>query len=121
MTLHAHRFREDAHRHGSPVHKDTGGQDWFNSAVACLDRAVQHCLALQRGNGSWEVLPDGRIFETALCGYALSHTPGALHREAVTRAQRWVASATPQAHSPVTHLLEDVLRRIVLGEGGRST
>ncbi len=87
-------------------------------AEACLDRAVEHILSLQRPDGSWEVLPDPRIFETALCGYALAHTPGNLDARAVAQARAWAAAATPQSHHPVSHLLEDVLRRIFLGDGG---
>lgn len=82
---------------------------------ASLDRAVEHILSIQRPEGSWEQLPDARIFETALCAYALSHTPGNLDVRAVLRARTWVADATPQSHHPVSHLLEVMLRRILLG------
>jgi squalene-hopene/tetraprenyl-beta-curcumene cyclase len=85
---------------------------------ACLDRAVEHILSLQRTDGSWEMLPDARIFETALCGYALSHTPGDLDARAVAQAREWAAAATPQSHHPVSHLIEVALRRILLGSGG---
>lgn len=85
---------------------------------ACLERAVQHCVSLQRADGSWEVLPDARIFETALCGYALAHTPGDLDQAAVARARAWVAAAHPQAHHPVTLAIEDALGRILRGAGG---
>ncbi len=83
-----------------------------------LDRAVDHCLALQGSNGAWEVLPDPRIFETALCGYALAHTPGDLDRRAVARARAWVRTATAQDHHPVGFLVEDTIRRILLGSSG---
>lgn len=90
----------------------------LGAVEACLDLAVEHCLATQRPDGSWETLPDPRIFETALCGYALAHTPGDLDQSAVRRARHWVSRATPQRHSPIEFLLEDTLRRILLGEGG---
>lgn len=83
-----------------------------------MARAVEHCLSLQRADGSWEVLPDPRIFETALAGHALTYTPGQLDRRAVARAVAWVDRKTPQDHHPVTFLLEDTLRRILLGTGG---
>lgn len=82
---------------------------------ASLDQAVEHILSIQRPEGSWEILPDPRIFETALCAHALSHTPGDLDARAVARARTWVASATPQSHHPVSLLLEDMLRRILVG------
>jgi squalene-hopene/tetraprenyl-beta-curcumene cyclase len=85
---------------------------------ACLGLAVEHCVSLQRPDGSWEVAPDGRIFETALAGYALAHTPGGLDRGAVARARAWVEAAAPQEHHPVSFLLEDTLRRIIVGVGG---
>ncbi|MEZ4448981.1 MAG: prenyltransferase/squalene oxidase repeat-containing protein [Nannocystaceae bacterium] len=85
---------------------------------ASLSRAVEHCLGLQGADGSWEVLPDPRVFETALCGVALSQTPGGLDHQAVARARAWVRGAAPQDHHPVARLLEETLRRILLGEGG---
>lgn len=88
------------------------------AADACLLRAVDHCLSSQRRDGSWEAAPDARIFETALAGIALAHTPGGLDREAVDRARAWARGAAPQDHHPVAHLLEHTLRRILLGEPG---
>lgn len=84
----------------------------------CLERAVQHCIGLQRADGSWEVLPDARILETALGAHALAHTPGDLDHAAVARARAWIAGATPQDHHPVAWLIEDTLRRIALGIAG---
>ena len=75
-------------------------------------------MSLQWPDGSWEVLPDARIFETALCGYALSHTPGNRGRASVARARAWVAAASPQTHHPVALAIEDTLRRILEGAGG---
>jgi squalene-hopene/tetraprenyl-beta-curcumene cyclase len=81
-----------------------------------LQRSVEHCLSTQKEDGSWEALPDPRIFETALVGYALSCSPGGLDVRASELASRWVASAQPQEHSPVAYLLESVLRDLVLGQ-----
>ncbi|HEY8378509.1 MAG TPA: prenyltransferase/squalene oxidase repeat-containing protein [Nannocystis sp.] len=83
-----------------------------------MRRAAEHSLALQGADGSWKVLPDARILETALGAYALAHTPGDLDREAVARARAWVAAAQPQRHHRVAFLVEDILRRIVLRSGG---
>jgi squalene-hopene/tetraprenyl-beta-curcumene cyclase len=88
------------------------------AADGALARAVDHCLQLQRGDGSWEVEPDPRIFETALAAYALSHTRGDLDRLAVARARAWVAGAAPQDHHPVARAIEEALRHLVLGTRG---
>jgi squalene-hopene/tetraprenyl-beta-curcumene cyclase len=79
---------------------------------------VAHCLALQGDNGAWKVLPDGRILETALAGYALAHTPGDRDRHAVARARAWIAAAAPQRHHSVAFAIEELLRRIFLEAGG---
>lgn len=81
-----------------------------------LQRAVEHCLQTQRPDGAWEGMPDPRIFETALVGYALSCSPGSMDREAVERARCWVMLSGPQDHSPVAYLVEETLRRLILGE-----
>lgn len=80
-----------------------------------LQRAVEHCLRAQRPDGAWEALPDPRIFETALVGYALSCSPGGMDAQAAELARIWVAQAEPQSHSMVAHLVEDTLRKLVLG------
>jgi squalene-hopene/tetraprenyl-beta-curcumene cyclase len=106
----------DAPGSGSGEHSQTLA---LREAVdTCLERAVQHCLGLQRADGSWEVLPDARILETALAAHALSHTPGDLDHAAVARARAWIAGARPQAHHPVAWLIEDTLRRIALRSTG---
>lgn len=103
----------------SPSPSEANRPDPIHDALdACLDRAVEHCLSLQGEDGSWKVVPDARILETALGGYALAHTPGGLDRHAVARAHAWVRAASPQGHHPVAFLVEDILRRIFLGSGG---
>lgn len=127
MTINARSPRVSAIRHASPSAEGTGEALQSSSrpvhplgerVAACVGLAVEHCISLQRPDGSWEVAPDGRIFETALAGYALAHTPGRLDRRAVARARAWVESAAPQEHHPVSFLLEDTLRRIIVGAGG---
>lgn len=99
----------------SEVHRPDPTSDAID---VCLDRAVEHCLSVQGDDGSWKIVPDARILETALGGYALAHTPGGLDRHAVERAHSWVSAASPQGHHPVAFLVEDILKRIFLGAGG---
>lgn len=126
MATNAQHSRRGSH--GSPirgivpdVNRSTGpaANRRLREAVdVCLARAVDNCMSSQRRDGSWEATPDARIFETALAGFALHHTPGDLDHDAVARARAWVRTATPQRHHPVSALLEETLRRILLGERG---
>lgn len=127
MTSHARHPRGDMLRRCSPGPDVRGGaaprraglDEALSDAIeACLDRAVDRCRALQSADGSWNVLPDARILETALGAYALAQTPGGLDEPAVARARSWLAGAEPQRHHPVARLIEDILRRIALRAGG---
>lgn len=103
----------------SPSRHGAGVEDGLcHKLAACLERAVDRCRSLQAADGSWSVLPDARVLETALGCYALAQTPGDLDRSAVARATAWLAGATPQRHHPIAFLMEDVLRRIALRLGG---
>ena len=83
-----------------------------------LRAAVHHCINTQDPRGAWEVLPEPRIFETALAAYALSTATTAgddLHaRTAVAKASDWVANAIPQDHDPVARAIETSLKSILL-------
>lgn len=83
---------------------------------AALARAVTRCLRTQDARGAWYVLPDARVFETALVGLALSRAGGA-ERE-VEDARRAVSALTPQGHHPVPAAVERGLRDLFLRRTG---
>lgn len=129
MTSDARHYRGSLFLHDSaatrandastPASGSASSEHPLQAAVEfSLEQAVEHIVSLQRADGSWEVLPDARIFETALCGYALTHTPGRLDRDAVARARAWVMGASPQCHHPAARVIEETLRGILCGAGG---
>jgi len=87
--------------------------------TACMARAARHCLDTQDARGAWQVLPDPRIFETALAAYALSNSPDAQATDAVERARAWVRTASPQNHHPLAYAIERALTDILLNTSNR--
>src|SRR5512140_1156915 len=82
-----------------------------------IDRAVRFCLETQRVNGSWEVLSDPRIFDTALVAYALSLAgPSQRARDAVERARAWLRRAPEQHHAPLARTIEQAVCDVALGK-----
>ena len=81
----------------------------------CLGKAATYCLETQDGRGAWQVLPDPRLLETALVGYALLRSPGGETYPILERTRKWVEKTSPQTHHPVALALESGLKKIFLG------
>jgi squalene-hopene/tetraprenyl-beta-curcumene cyclase len=83
-----------------------------------LDRvlalATEHCVATQRGNGSWSADPDPRVTETALASFVLSRSTSGPARDAARAGRKWLRAAAPQKHHPVAEAIESSLRSMVL-------
>jgi squalene-hopene/tetraprenyl-beta-curcumene cyclase len=83
-----------------------------------LERAVKYCVGKQLPNGSWQIEPDPRMFDTALVAYTLSRVELA---EAATRVQdafTWLEKQKAQDHDPVAKLLDETPWRLLKGDPG---
>lgn len=83
-----------------------------------LEAAVQHCIETQKPNGSWEVEPDPRMFDTALVAYALSRVESAEAATRVQQAYTWLEGRKAQDHDPVAKLLDETPWRLLRGDEG---
>lgn len=83
-----------------------------------LERAVKHCLETQEPNGSWQIEPDPRMFDTALVAYALSRVEVAEAATAVQNAYTWLEHRPVQDHDPVAKLLDETPWRLLRGDEG---
>ena len=119
LTQKLDRTQSTSHHLGE-IRDDYGDQKELlrEKLESCLFNAVSKCLETQNSKGAWLVVPDGRIFDTALVGYALSKTLDPKDINRIEQARRWVANAKPQNHCPVAYLIENLLRKILLGEDG---
>lgn len=79
-----------------------------------VERAVRQCLESQDEQGAWEILPDPRVFETALGALALAQVDRDHAGLATVRARNWVRDALPQRHHPVAYFIESTLKDLVL-------
>ncbi|MGB3443755.1 MAG: prenyltransferase/squalene oxidase repeat-containing protein [Actinophytocola sp.] len=71
-------------------------------------------MTTQRGNGSWVVVPDPRVTETALTCFVLSRSADVAAHAAVRRGRAWLRMAVPQSHHPVALAVESWLRATAL-------
>ena len=76
--------------------------------------AAEHCVATQRGNGSWSADPDPRVTETALTSFVLSRSAAVEAGGAVRRGKEWLRAAAPQVHHPMAEAIESALSSIAL-------
>ena len=81
----------------------------------CLKKSVRYCIRSQKRNGAWMVVPEPRVFETALIGYALSRSLDEDCIGAVDRAKKWLQQAAYQKHSPIALLIERAVASIFIG------
>ncbi|MDP1822795.1 MAG: prenyltransferase/squalene oxidase repeat-containing protein [Archangium sp.] len=88
------------------------GQFLLGQLEASVSRAITEVAKGQDARGAWYVLPDARIFETALVGLALSRAGGA--EPEVARAREVVASLPVQQHHPVPAAVETGLADLLL-------
>lgn len=80
-----------------------------------LLRAVNHCIDTQDERGAWQVLPDARLFDTALVAYVLSRVPRSDSVAAANRAKEWLRHFKPQTHDPLARLLDETPWLILAG------
>lgn len=88
------------------------GQMLLGQLEACMGRAAAEVAKDQDERGAWYVLPDARIFETALVGLALSRAGGA--DDEVARARAVVSRLPVQRHHPVPAAVETGLADLFL-------
>jgi len=93
-----------------------GSRPLAREVDTCIERSVAYSLEHQTSSGSWEVLPDARLFDTGFVTYALSSAPRELVGSAVDRAKKWLETARAQSHEPLARILEETPRAIVRGQ-----
>jgi hypothetical protein len=81
-----------------------------------LKKAARYCISTQQENGAWMVVPDPRVFETALISYALGGASRGECKTAVARTQKWLRTADYQHHSHLAYLIEEAVRFVCLGK-----